>query len=105
MKKLTFLLGSLGGALAGYVFSNKKLRDELMKTKDATQAAKMLGKHLAKDGEMVAKEVKHFAADQGLESKIAEGKKFVKKYYEVSKEEVKKLIGDEDDKPAKKGKK
>ncbi|MDD5055986.1 MAG: hypothetical protein PHZ00_07025 [Candidatus Peribacteraceae bacterium] len=93
MKKLTFLLGTLGGAMAGYVFSNKKLRTELQNAEDAGAAAKILGRHLAADGETVAKEAKRFAEQHHLDSKIAEGKKYAQKYYESAKDEVQKYIG------------
>jgi hypothetical protein len=92
MKKLSFLLGTVGGALAGYVLSNGKLRDELTKAKDATAAAKILGKHLAADGETVAKEVGTLAKEYKLDDKLAEGKKYIKEYYKTAKDEVKGLI-------------
>lgn len=88
MKKLSFLLGSVGGALAGYVFSNNKLREELMKAKDTTAAAKILGHHLAKDGQTVAKEVQQLAEEHHLDTHIAHGKKYVKDYYDTAKDEV-----------------
>ena len=40
MKKISLLLSTLGGAMGGYLLSNKKLREELMKAKDAETAAK-----------------------------------------------------------------
>ena len=92
MKKLTFLLGSLGGALAGYVFSNPKLRNELMKSKDATAAAHILGKHLSADGQTVAKEVKQLAEQHHLDDKISDGKKYVHQYYMNAKDEVQKFV-------------
>ncbi|MSR68053.1 hypothetical protein EXS65_04525 [Candidatus Peribacteria bacterium] len=88
MKKLSFLLGSVGGALAGYVFSNNKLRSEMMKAKDTTAAAKILGSHLAKDGQTVAKEVQQLAEQHHLDQHIAHGKKYVKDYYDTAKDEV-----------------
>ena len=94
MKKLSFLLGSVGGALAGYVFSNNKLRSELMKAKDTTAAAKILGNHLAKDGQLVAKEVKQLAEHHHLDAHIAHGKKYVTKYYNSAKDEVQQFLGD-----------
>ena len=93
MKKLTFLLGTLGGAMAGYVFSNQKLRTELQNAKDAAGAARVLGRHLALDGETVAKEAKRFAEQHHLDDRIADGRKYVQKYYESAKEEVQKYIG------------
>ncbi len=92
MKKLSFLLGSVGGALAGYVFSNNKLRSELMKAKDTAAAAKILGKHLAEDGQTVAKEVQQLAEQHHLDAHIAHGKKYVKNYYDSAKDEVQKFL-------------
>lgn len=92
MKKLTLLLGSLGGAMAGYVFSNKKLRQELMTAKDAEAAAKILGKHIAADGQAVGKEMKQLAREHELDKKVAQGKDYVKKYYQKSSKEVKKML-------------
>ena len=77
MKKLTFLLGTVGGAMAGYVFSNKKLRNEMLDAKDSTEAAKILGKHLSNDGQSVAKEVRQLAEQHGLDDRIADGKQYV----------------------------
>ncbi len=93
MKKLSFLLGTVGGALAGYVFSNKKLRDQLVHAKDASQAAKILGKHLSEDGQIVAKEVGQLAEQYDLDDKIADSKKYVQSYYKSAKDEVQKFLG------------
>ncbi len=93
MKKLTFLLGTLGGAMAGYVFSNKKLRTEMMDAKDSTEAAKILGKHLSTDGQVVAKEVRQLAEQHGLDDRIADGKSYVQDYYSSAKDEVQKFLG------------
>ena len=94
MKKLSFLLGSLGGVMAGYVFSNAKLRAELMKAKDTTAAAKILGKHLADDGQIVAREVQQLAEEHHLDRHVAHGKKYVQKYYKTAKDEVQKFLSD-----------
>lgn len=94
MKKLSFLLGTLGGAMAGYVFSNKKLRADMMNAKDTSAAAKILGKHLAQDGQVVAKEVRQLAEQHHLDDKIADGKKYVQEYYSSAKDEVKKFVAD-----------
>ena len=92
MKKLSFLLGSLGGVMAGYVFSNKKLRKELMDAKDTSEAAKILGKHLASDGQTVAKEVQQLAEEHHLDKHVAEGKKYAAQYYKSAKGEVQKFL-------------
>jgi len=93
MKKLSFLLGTLGGALAAYVFSNKKLRTELLDAKDASVAAKILGRHLSKDGQRVAKEVQQLAEQHNLDDKISGGKKYIQEYYIGAKDEVQKYLG------------
>ncbi len=92
MKKLSFLLGSLGGVMAGYVFSNTKLRTELMKAKDASAAAKILGRHLSSDGQTVAKEVQQFAEQHHMDKHVSDGKKYVQKYYRTAKDEVQKFL-------------
>ena len=76
MRKLTLLLGAMGGAMAGYVFSNKGLRDELTKAKDAEAAGKVLAKHLAKDGKQVGKEVKNFIDSEEVQENLAKAKKY-----------------------------
>jgi hypothetical protein len=93
MKKLSLLLSTLGGAMAGYVFSNKKLREQLSNAKDPTAAAKILGKHLSHDGQMVAKEVAQLAEHHGLDDRVADGKKYVQTYYKNAKGEVEKFLG------------
>ncbi len=92
MKRLSLLLGSLGGVMAGYVFSNKKLRNELADAKDATAAARILGKHLSSDGGQVAKEVKQFVTSQDWEKNLHSGKKYAAKYYKTSKKGVEKMM-------------
>ena len=92
MKKISLLLGSLGGAMAGYIFSNKKLRQQLADAKDAGAAAKILGKHLASDGEQVAKEVTRFVGSHDWEGTMNTGKKYAVKYYQASKREVQKMM-------------
>ncbi len=92
MKKMSLLLGSLGGAMAGYLLSNKKLRQELTTAKDTQAAAKIIGKHLASDGQDVAREAKKFAHAHQLDKKVAEGKKYVMDQYKESKKGVEKMI-------------
>ncbi len=76
MRKLTLLLGAMGGAMAGYVFSNKGLRDELAKAKDAEAAGKVLAKHLAKDGKQVGNEVKKFIESDEVQDNLQKAKKY-----------------------------
>lgn len=92
MKKLALLVGPLAGALAGYLVSNKKLRQELVDAKDAQTQARILGKHLSADGQAVAKEVKAFVQSDQFQDKMGEAKKYAKEYYDMSKKEVQKLV-------------
>ena len=87
MKKLSLLLGALGGAMAGYVFSNTKLREELSEAKDADAAGKILAKHLQKDGKQIGKEIQQFVQSDSVQDNFKKAKKYVNK-------NVKKLKGD-----------
>lgn len=79
MKKLSLLLGTLGGALAGYVFSNTNLREELAKAKDADTAGKILAKHLQKDGKQIGREVKQFVQSDVVQDNMKKAKLYVKR--------------------------
>lgn len=76
MKKVSLLLGTLGGALAGYILSNDKLRQEMTNAKDPETAAKALGAHLAKDGKQIAKEVRTFAESDDVQKNFKKAKSF-----------------------------
>ncbi len=76
MRKLTLLLGALGGAMAGYVFSNKKLRDELSDAKDAEAAGRILAKHLSQDGKQVGHEVKKFIDSDEVQENFQKAKQY-----------------------------
>jgi len=77
MRKLSLLLGALGGAMAGYVFSNTKLREELSGAKDAEAAGKILAKHLQKDGKQIGKEVQEFVKSDVVQDNFGKAKKYV----------------------------
>lgn len=74
MKKLSLLLGTLGGAMAGYLLSNKQLRDALSNADDAESAARLLGKHLQKDGKKLARQVQDFVASDEVQKHIRKAK-------------------------------
>jgi hypothetical protein len=78
MRKLSLLLGTMGGALAGYLFSNRPLREELSKAKDAEAAGRVLAKHLAKDGKQIGSEVKKFVESDEVQDNLAKAKVYVK---------------------------
>ena len=76
MKKIPLLLGMLGGAFAGYLFNNTKLRNELAKVNDAEEAAKILGKHLSSDGKKLAKEAQKFVKSEEVQENLATARKY-----------------------------
>ncbi len=78
MKKFSLLIGTLGGATAGYLFSNKKLRDQLTDAKDAEEAARILGKHLQKDGKKLGKQIQEFIESEDVQKNFAKAKKYAK---------------------------
>ena len=80
MRKLPLLLGTLGGAMAGYLFSNNKLREELAKTKNAEQAGKVLAKHLKHDGAKIGSEVQKFVKSDVVQDNLHKAKKLAGEY-------------------------
>lgn len=93
MKKLSLLLGTLGGAMAGYLLSNKKLREQLSEAKDAEEAAKLLGKHLQRDGKKLAKQVKEFVETEEVQAHVRKAKGYAKEKVDEATEELKALAG------------
>jgi hypothetical protein len=79
MRKLSLLVGTLGGAMAGYLFSNSKLREELADAKDAEQAGKILAKHLQKDGKQLGSHVKKFVDSDDVQKNLGKAKTFAQK--------------------------
>ena len=92
MKKLSLLIGTIGGAMAGYVASNKKLRDKLSSAKDADDAAKILGRFLQKDGKKVAKQVQTFVESEEVQEHLGTAKEFAKKKFDEATAEVKTMV-------------
>lgn len=92
MKKFSLLLGTLGGAMAGYVFSNNRLREQLSKAKDAEAAAKVLGKHLAQDGKKLGAQIKEFVESDEVKQNLTKARKYAKDSFEKAKKEVKAYV-------------
>ena len=92
MKKLPFLVGALGGALAGYLFNNNKLRDELAKAKDADAAVNILGKHLKTDGKKLGKEVQKFMKSDDVKRNVKQAKSYMNKQAKEWGKEVEKYM-------------
>ncbi len=92
MRKLSLLLGTLGGAMAGYVFSNSKLRDELAKAKDAEAAGKILAKHLQKDSKQVGKEIKEFVQSDAVQENVKKAQDYADKSFKKFKGDLKEMV-------------
>lgn len=93
MKKLSLLLGTLGGAMAGYVFSNTKLRDELAGAKDAEEAGRILAKHLSTDGKQIGKEVKSFVESDVVQGNMKKAQTYVQKNAKKLQGDLKAMVG------------
>lgn len=92
MRKLSLLVGALGGTLAGYLFSNKQLREQILKAKDAEQAARLLGRHLSRDGRKLAAEVQEFMQSDDVRKNITLAKKFARQKMTEAKRELSALM-------------
>ena len=78
--------------MAGYLFSNKKLRDQLSKAKDPEEAAKLLGAHLQKDGKKLAGQVRDFVESDEVQKNIGKAKKFASKKVKEAKGEIDTMV-------------
>lgn len=92
MKKISLLLSTLGGAMGGYLLSNKKLRDELINAKDAEAAARTLGKHLQRDGKKIAEQVREFVESEEVQGNLGKAKTFAKQKADEARKELTRLV-------------
>lgn len=92
MKKLSLLVGTLGGAMAGYLFSNKKLREELTSAKDAEAAARVLAKHVKTDGEKIGREAWEFLQSDEVQKNVKKAQKFAEDQFKTAKKQVQALV-------------
>ncbi len=92
MKKVSLLLSTLGGAMAGYLFSKKELREQLAEADTAEEAAKVLGHHLQRDGKALAKHVQEFVNSDDVQKNLAKAKKFAMAKATEARTELKKLV-------------
>lgn len=97
MKKFSLLLGALGGAFAGYLFSNEKLRKELSSAKDAEAAAKTLGKHLQHDGKKLAGQVQDFVGSAEVQQNWKKAKKYAQDTFVTARRELVQLVNRAED--------
>ena len=92
MRKFSLLLGTLGGALAGYILSNDKLRQKMADAPNAEAMAKMLGEQLTKDGKKVAKEVKAFVESDDVQKNLKKAKVFASRKLGVAQKKLEVLV-------------
>lgn len=92
MKKLSLLIGTLGGAMAGYLFSNQKLRKDLSEAKDAETAARLLGKHLQQDGRKLAAQAQEFVESDEVRKNWKKAKIYAQDTFDVARKELTKLV-------------
>ncbi len=92
MKKFSLLLGTLGGGLAGYLFSNKQLRMQMSKAKDAEEAARLLGQHLQKDGKKLAQQIQEFVESEDVQKNLSKAKQYARKTMDDAKKELDKVM-------------
>lgn len=92
MKKFSLLLGTLGGAVAGYILSNEKLRNDMAKAPNAEAMVKMFGEELTKDGKKIAKEVKTFVESDDVQKNFKKAKVYASKKLGVAQKELEKLV-------------
>lgn len=90
MRKFSLLLGTLGGALAGYILSNERLRKQMASAPNAEAMAKILGQKMAKDGKKVAHEVKGFVESDDVQKNLKKAKAFASKKLGVAQKELEK---------------
>ncbi|MDD5623496.1 MAG: hypothetical protein PHI23_02175 [Candidatus Peribacteraceae bacterium] len=92
MRKFSLLLGALGGMFAGYLFSNKRLREELARAQDPEAAARLLGRHLQRDGKNLARQVQDFVESDEVQRNIKKAKKYALEKVEDAKRELGKIV-------------
>ena len=81
--------------MAGYLFSNTKLREELSRAKDAEAAARLLGRHLQRDGKRLAHQVKDFVQSEEVQENFRKMKHFAGQKTAEATKELQRLIGQE----------
>lgn len=79
--------------MAGYLLSNKKLREELANVKDTEAAAKLLGAHLQRDGKKLAKQVQEFVKSDEVQDNLQKAKAFTQAKVDEAKQELSVLVG------------
>ncbi|MBI2524221.1 hypothetical protein HYW11_03355 [Candidatus Peregrinibacteria bacterium] len=93
MKKLSFVVSALGGAVLGYLASNKKLREELSKAKNTDAVRKVLAHHLHKDGQSIGHELRSFLESGPMQKKIQGAQALFQQQFQKAEGELSSLFG------------
>ncbi len=92
MKKVSLMLGTLGGAVAGYLFSNTKLRNELAAAKNAEEAGKIFAKHVSADSKKIGAQVKDFVESDAVQDNLSKAKTYAQEQFSKAKKELEVLV-------------
>ncbi len=92
MRKFSLVMGALGGAMAGYLFSNAKLREELAEAKDAEAAGKIFAKHLSRDSKEVGTHVKQFIESDDVQKNLGKAQKYAAKQMATMNKKMKTMM-------------
>lgn len=92
MKKLSFVVSTLGGAVLGYLASNKKLREELSKARGPDAAGKILASHLQKDGKHIGHELRSFLESAHMQKKIQGVSRLLQQQFQKAEGEISNLL-------------
>ncbi|MBI1934522.1 hypothetical protein HYS30_02540 [Candidatus Peregrinibacteria bacterium] len=93
MKKLSFVVSALGGAVLGYLASNQRLREELTKAKGPVAARKILAGHLQKDGKRIGQDIRSFLESAHVQKKIRGAQTLLQQQWQKAEGELSSLFG------------
>ena len=89
MRKFNFFIGAMGGALGGFILSNKKLRKQLQEAEDGKQAAVILGEAIKKSGGDLAHEAKQWLESEETQEKMSAWKEYAFDVWKKTKKQAK----------------
>lgn len=92
MKKLSFVVSALGGAVLGYLASNKKLRDELCAAKNTETLGKTFARHLQQDGQRIGYELKAILESKKMQQKIRSARSLVQHQFQKAERGMQNLL-------------
>ncbi|OGJ57487.1 hypothetical protein A3H22_04065 [Candidatus Peribacteria bacterium RIFCSPLOWO2_12_FULL_55_15] len=88
MKKFSFIISTLGGAVLGYLASNQRLREELTKAKGPNATRKILAGHLQKDGKRIGQDIRSFLESAHVQKKIRGAQTLLQQQWQKAEGEI-----------------